>query len=557
MSLISSLTSYDDVTLLLLSGLILTVTAGIVSRSEPLAHPLVLGQQSEPSKVRRPTESAVYRNYGVGMYMPLPTRPKREVQTVNNFVQAEANHERILFGVKTTNAELQDRISTLGAGLVRKLNLAPRDSSVLMLLDDSFEYLVSVLALSACSVTPITISHLQLLNPVLSVHPPSAIIVQSRFLHTLLEQLADEKEAGLHLIVVGEIDDLALSHARKTGIQLIPWEDVLKSGAEPLNLSTSDLPTSNDVFMISYYADDIGQPKAVQFTHQNMTAAVVSNRALFAVSTPVSSSDRVLSSFSMNTPFGMGVLFQALWEGASFSAKPNIGLFKSESDKAEDSVFAAVASSRPTILYTLPSELASLSSNVLTTAKGSFLYTLAWKRKMGALLEGSLNRTTPWDRVVFEEARAKWSLSDLRSVVTAGEPSDPSTQAICSIAMSVPISRAHIYSLSASPILASHPLDLQRHFPATGGSQMSKDPLHVGPPAPSVEVKLVGVSENDIEAGNDPRGELLIRGTSVGTPVSESTVPYSDGWLPTGERAIVQSNGTFKVVGRQRRTTGP
>ena len=64
------------------------------------------------------------------------------------------------------------------------------------------EYLLSVLALSACSVTPITISHLQLLNPVLSVHPPSAIIVQSSFLHTLLEQLADEKEAGLNVVVV-------------------------------------------------------------------------------------------------------------------------------------------------------------------------------------------------------------------------------------------------------------------------------------------------------------------------------------------------------------------
>jgi hypothetical protein len=71
MSLLSSIASYDDVTLILLSGLILTVTAGVVSRSEPLAHPLVLGQQSEPSKVRRPTESAVYRNYGVGMYMPV------------------------------------------------------------------------------------------------------------------------------------------------------------------------------------------------------------------------------------------------------------------------------------------------------------------------------------------------------------------------------------------------------------------------------------------------------------------------------------------------------
>ncbi|KAG8718617.1 hypothetical protein FRC08_004810 [Ceratobasidium sp. 394] len=506
MSLLSSLTSYDDVTLVLLSGFILTVTAGIVSRSEPLAHPLVLGQQSEPSKVRRPTESAVYRNYGVGMYMPLPTRPKRDVLTVNNLLQGDAKNERTLFGTKITNSEMQKQIAMLGSGLVRGLNLAPRDSSVLMLMEDNFECLLSVLALSSFSVTPITISSLHLLNPVLSVHPPSAIIVQSSFLHILLEQLADEKENGLRLVVIGEIDALAESHAHKTGIILLRWSDILGSSSEVVTLETADLPTANDVFMISYYGDELGQPKAVQLTHQNMTAAVVSAR---------------------------------------------------ESEKVEDNIISTVASIKPTLLFIAPSELASLSHQVLATAKGSFLYSLAWKRKMGALLEGNVSRTTPWDRVVFEDARIRWSLADLRGVVTAGESSDPSTQAICSIAMSVPIARAHIHPLSASPILASHPLDLQRHFPATGGSRMSKDPLHVGPPAPSVEIKLIGVSESDVEAGNDPRGEMLIRGTSIGTPLSESSVPYPDGWLPTGERALVQSNGTFKVVGRQRRTIAP
>ncbi|KAF8602669.1 hypothetical protein BDV93DRAFT_581299 [Ceratobasidium sp. AG-I] len=244
----------------------------------------------------------------------------------------------------------------------------------------------------------------------------------------------------------------------------------------------------------------------------------------------------------------------------STRGEPSSLTYVLESDRPEHTISATISSTKPTILFVLPSELVALSSAVLAKAKESFLYTLAWGRKMGALLEGNVSRATPWDRVVFEDARIKCDLADLRNVVIAGEhaePSDPSTQAICSIAMSVPIARAHIHPLSASPILASHPLDLQRHFPANGGSRMSKDPLHVGPPAPSVEIKLVGVSESDIEAGNDPRGELLIRGTSVGTPVSESNVPYPDGWLPTGERAIIQSNGTFKVVGRQRRTVGP
>jgi hypothetical protein len=39
---------------------------------------------------------------------------------------------------------------------------------------------------------------------------------------------------------------------------------------------------------------------------------------------------------------------------------------------------------------------------------------------MGALLEGSVSRTTPWDRVVFEDARIRSSLADLRGIVAAG-----------------------------------------------------------------------------------------------------------------------------------------
>jgi hypothetical protein len=42
---------------------------------------------------------------------------------------------------------------------------------------------------------------------------------------------------------VGEIDDLARSHSRKTGIQLIPWTAVLESGTEPLDISSADLPS--------------------------------------------------------------------------------------------------------------------------------------------------------------------------------------------------------------------------------------------------------------------------------------------------------------------------
>jgi len=53
--------------------------------------------------------------------------------------------------------------------------------------------------------------------------------------------------------------------------------------------------------------------------------------------------------------------------------------------------------------------------------------------------------------------------------------------------------------------MASHPLDLQS-FP--GDSEPHITVAHVGPPAPNVEVKLVGVLDTSVEKGGDPTGDV-------------------------------------------------
>lgn len=55
----------------------LTIVLGIISASvyllqnlykpQPLVHPIILGRQSDTSRVRHPGESVVYRNYGTGL----------------------------------------------------------------------------------------------------------------------------------------------------------------------------------------------------------------------------------------------------------------------------------------------------------------------------------------------------------------------------------------------------------------------------------------------------------------------------------------------------------
>lgn len=60
-----------------LSVVLLTILAGLLiylrffSRPEPLVHPLLLGKQSEVSKVRQEGESGIYRSWATGQDTPV------------------------------------------------------------------------------------------------------------------------------------------------------------------------------------------------------------------------------------------------------------------------------------------------------------------------------------------------------------------------------------------------------------------------------------------------------------------------------------------------------
>lgn len=59
-------THYDDLSLILGAGLALVFAFGKWVAPVSLVHPILLGRQAEVARVRKPGESAVYRNYGTG-----------------------------------------------------------------------------------------------------------------------------------------------------------------------------------------------------------------------------------------------------------------------------------------------------------------------------------------------------------------------------------------------------------------------------------------------------------------------------------------------------------
>ncbi|KAN0127527.1 acetyl-CoA synthetase-like protein [Lactarius tabidus] len=541
----------DDLTILL--GLI---TASVfllhnLYRPQSLVHPILLGRQSDVARVRMPGESAVHRNYTTGLMGRFTVRPAREVMTLLDFIKPESDAPRSLWSTKISNAQLAERIKSLGTGL--SLAGLTRESNVLLLMNDGIEFLITELALASHSIPSLTLASASLLSPVLEAHPPTAVIVDGSFLPHALELIYDLNESVHHfVIVVGEVDKTVLSQASDR-VNIVRWADIEAQGKEAAPV-TSSTPGPDDVFTVSFYRDADDQVRAVHLTHQNITAGVTAIRALLPPNAPLSALDTIISAHSLSTAFGRTIAYTALYDGTSFATLESSKVFTlgiGPEDPIDDVKSTQALGLPPATLYFLkPTHMEAVVNAIVSSAKKSWLFPLAWRHKVAGILEGYLTKESLWDRLVFDDARSsvlgEAALSTRAVIVSDGTvPARLLTPA--RVAFSVPLVIAHTHALVSAPILASHPHDMQT-FALTSDTELA----HVGPPAVNIEVKLVGVDDEAVERGGDPSGVLHIRGPIVGQALTltedEEDAPKDDGpWVSTGDQARVQTNGVFKT----------
>jgi len=77
----------------------------------------------------------------------------------------------------------------------------------------------------------------------------------------------------------------------------------------------------------------------------------------------------------------------------------------------------------------------------------------------------------------------------------------------------------------------------------------------IGIPAPSTEVKVIGDDGQDLPSGEP--GELCVRGPQVmkgywQRPDDTAKTIVDDGWLLTGDIAVIQADGYMKIVDRKK-----
>ncbi|KAI5123321.1 hypothetical protein M0805_009342 [Coniferiporia weirii] len=519
---------------------------------QSLVHPILLGRQSDVDRVRQPGESAVYRNYGTGLTSRLPTRPANGIMSILDFLKPDFTASRSLWSVNITNAKLQSRIASLATGLVRVAGLQPKESNVLLLLNDGIDFLVADLALASQSIPSLTISSFTLLSSVLDMHPPSAIILHLHSLSHVLEQIAENSEYAHHtLILVGEGDLPKI--VEKLPLKILWLADLERAGVKGETLQSLK-PESEDVFSVSCFPGPNNELKATQLTHQNLTAGVAATRALFPLSGAITPSDSLVSSHSLSTPFGRAIAYTALYEGAHFTTSDSTTVFANDngSHKSADGALKFLTSTMPppTVVFLTPSQMNEIVSPVMSLAQKSMLFPFAWRHKLFHLQNGYLSKDSMWDRSVFVSARKtvlKEMALSLRAVIVSTGMLEAKTVTPARIALSVPVVNAYEHPLVAGPVFFSHPLDFQMFgaAPSSVKPQVT-DFAHVGPPSINIEAKLVGVDDNAIEGGADPVGEIAVRGPPVTLPLDGEAETYS--WVNTEKRGLVQTNGTFKIL---------
>ncbi|KAJ6546491.1 hypothetical protein DFH09DRAFT_1040107 [Mycena vulgaris] len=556
-TLLSNYLVTDDTTILL--GLI-AATVFLLNnlyKPQPLVHPILLGRQSDVARVRNPGESAVYRNYGTGLMGRFPLRPAKDVHILADMLKPDSDAPRTLWSTKINNPQLQDRVAAFGTGLLRLAGLEVGESNALLLLNDSLEFIISDLALASHSIPSFTLASSSLLASVLESHPPSAIIIHASMLSQILELIYDAGEASRNhtIVVVGEPSSQAMASVASK-VKVLKWADVEREGIRVEKI-ISPLPKPSDVFTVSFYASESGHIQGAQLTHENLTAGVAAVRALLPLSHAFSQLDTVISAHSMSTAYGRAIAYTALFEGTSFATLESSKLFHSDEYTPQINVTDALSSKvypipPPTIAFMKPGHLHTLVDAISKEARKSFfLHPFAWRHKMAGISEGFITKESLWDRLVFDAARSRVAgdrSGALRTVIISEGPLAADSMTPARVALSVPVINCYSHPLVAGPVLASHALDLQDL--STPGSTTA----HTGPPSINVEAKLVGVDDEAVENGADPVGILMVRGPTVGklTSMEASYVSIpsgeDEGWIGTGLRAKVQTNGAFQLL---------
>lgn len=312
------------------------------------------------------------------------------------------------------------------------------------------------------------------------------------------------ERSGMKAIFLREADERSeyrriLADARKDGRAALrhevyfdhpSWRRFLEAGA-PYEAGAKP----GDVVNIQYTSGTTGSPKGVLLTHRNL----VNNAWLIARRLGITEGDRLCMPVPLYHCFGCVMSSLLCFLTGAALIQPSAGF-----DAL--ATLEAVEAERATALYGVP-----------------------------AMFISQLQHPD----------FARFDLTSLRTGIMAGAPCPVEVMRRVVADMHLTEMTIAYGQTESSPVITlSHPTDDLEHRVGTVGSAL-----------PSTEVKITGPGGEIVEVGET--GELCTRGYLVmkgydGNPEATAQVIDKEGWLHTGDLAVMHADGYFGIRGRSR-----
>jgi acyl-CoA synthetase (AMP-forming)/AMP-acid ligase II len=313
------------------------------------------------------------------------------------------------------------------------------------------------------------------------------------------------------LITVSPFLDRALAAVQKSPVDEVVVLDGAEGHASLRDLLGSDAPSvhvgidpATDLVTLPYSSGTTGLPKGVMLTHRNLVANVAQCRPLFDLH---EGDERVIAVLPFFHIYGLTVLMnQGLAWGCSVVTLPRFDL---------EQFLRTIADQRVTRAYVAPPILVAMAKHPLVDS---------------------------------------FDLSSLRTITSGAAPLDESL----AHAVETRLRRgapdgvvvAQGYGMTElSPV--SHTTPETGHEPPGAGPTPKGS---VGYAIPNTECRLVDPATGT-DAAPGERGELWVRGPQVmagylNNPQATADTLDAEGWLHTGDVAVVDDEGRYTVVDR-------
>ncbi|KAL8922794.1 MAG: hypothetical protein Q9172_003428 [Xanthocarpia lactea] len=414
-------------TTLLCIGLVTYLVYPIFFARDPDTHPLLLARQSSPSYVRQPHESAVYRSLETPLGYPLksglnvkqPGAPKwaagkngdlrdvwRKAAGGPTDGEGKAAGEpgkiyTVLGKEGVTEYELSEATKEINA--VGEYMVQHGAKRVAIYVPNSMEFLVTLFASAFYSFIPVLVPRVQsleLLGDVLKTTNVDTLIAAAGSvpLQGLLEQ-----HPGLKQVVwvvertSRHMDWNEVPEGFGGNAEIAVWHEIIE---ERKSLVSADPPTDNvekgptNVISVSQNASR-KEFEVVEFTQQNIVAAIAAQISVLPRPHRLSPSDLLLSLAPLSSSYPLTVALAALYANAS------LALTSVSGDKVPyDAAFRRV---KPTIVIAAPPTIKQACKTFRDLPK-SFMRTYAMWQQAKSLAEGimpKLSGEPPRPRLIY------------------------------------------------------------------------------------------------------------------------------------------------------------